>query len=611
MALERMPPGFDPLSAGTGDTSSPAMGALGQIMANAGRNRSDEDSTYAAGLLAPSSNGTSGALGNAMANVNKYRLERDQLQAQYLPLILQSMQSQFQREAIGNILGGGDSGQQSAAPQGPQTPGASPQSAPGAAQGSAGMQAATGAPPQGMGAPAGQTVATPPQNPGSKLASYTIDQITALDRLTGLNLTDAWKIAKEGFERKPGSAYDVPGVGMVYVDDPKSGIGYRNGKVVALPGAAQAQAELAGATTGAQKLAENQNSPLPPTFVDDKTNKPIGGTMAQYIAAATGAPSGASPASSGAPGVAAPNAGMKGPPQDQDRAMIMSKEFDTALDRLHNLDPKTADAATVKATNDDLNAIVKEMRNQKVAYVPAALRPVTIAAGDVTPQAIAQAEGSAPGAPQLQGAAQAAGAKTTAEAAAASGQKYQDALHDKVEEEFQLVQRNKQIAPLLDKIQTGGFAPEARVEFANEINNTAMLPDGMKKTLATWVANGDPTAGKVLQNQLASAGILTMLQTLDKEGKPNRAIFQAVQQAQEGLKSGNATLKDVFALQDRLYKIHYDEQQAITDALKKGTYDPRTWAGEYSKVRNAQLQHPAEPLPSAQTAGGWSVKLKQ
>jgi hypothetical protein len=199
--------------------------------------------------------------------------------------------------------------------------------------------------------------------------------------------------------------------------------------------------------------------------------------------------------------------------------------------------------------------------------------------------------------------------KQSATKAIEAGQAYQTNLHDKVEEEYQLVNRNKQIKPLLEKFNTGGLAPEAMLHLGNMVATSSLLPRDVAKSLGDLIAGGDTSAGKVLENQLASAGILTMLQTLDKEGKPNRAIFQAVQQAQEGLKSGNTTLKDVFELQDRLYKPHYDEQQAMTNAIKSKNYDPSTWAGDYSKIRNDSLSAPAEPLPSA-SKGGWSATLK-
>lgn len=186
-----------------------------------------------------------------------------------------------------------------------------------------------------------------------------------------------------------------------------------------------------------------------------------------------------------------------------------------------------------------------------------------------------------------------------AKGAEAQGKDYRTQLNDVVRNEFELVNRNKQIKPLLDRFQTGGFQPEDRLHLANAIQSSG-LPDGVKKTLNGLVASGDPTAGKVIENQLASAAITTMLDTLNKEGKPNRAIFQALQSAQEGLKSGNTTLKDVFELQQRLYDLHYGEQQALNGAIKSGTYDPLTWEGDYSKIRNDGLIKPAAPLPSTQ-----------
>jgi hypothetical protein len=580
---EKLPAGFDPLSA---EPQSPQMGALGQIIQNAGRNTKDEDLAFASGLMAPSSNGTSGALGNAYAAQSKYRLERDQLQAQYVPLILQSMAAQFQRDALGKLFG--DTPKPGAAGA---APGAD--AAPGAGAGPAGMGGPAAAPSGAQAASAAQPAASS-QNPGSKLAGYSIDQIVAFDKLTGLNMMDSWKIAKEGFERHPGSFYDIPGIGQMYQPDPTKGVGYANGKVYQLDNAGKVLGELAQATALGTKTAEAQTTPLPPTFVG-ASGKPIGGSTADYL----GLGKTAAPAA-GAPGAvpAAPAGGKGAANPDADQARILSAELDKYIAQIHQLDPKTTDPAVLKAANDDLQGVVKEMKRAKVGYVPEALRSVPL--GAVTPGAIAQAESSTP---TLQGPAEAAGQKVTSEEAAKSGQTYQNALHDKVEEEFQLVNRNKQIIPLLDKIETGGIAPEARVEIANTIQNTTSLPKSVRDNLAKWVANGDPTAGKVLQNQLASAGILTMLQTLDKEGKPNRAIFQAVQAAQEGLKSGNTTLKDVFELQNRLYGIHFDEQQAVTKAIKDGTYDPRTWAGDYSRIRNEQLKSPAAPLPSAKKTG--------
>jgi hypothetical protein len=290
------------------------------------------------------------------------------------------------------------------------------------------------------------------------------------------------------------------------------------------------------------------------------TGRPIGGTIGSYLGGQQGGAPVAPPVGSGA--IPAGN-GVFITPEVRDRIM--------------------ADAAKNGITNPTLDF-----------KPPAGFSSATFGA---LPDSVVRAPSA-----QLQSPAEAEGAKVTATKAAESGQAYKDALDSKVEEEFQLVNRNKQIAPLLDKFKTGGLLAEERLHFGNAIANSGLLPDSMKQTLGNWIASGDTNAGKVIENQLASAGILNMLQTLDKEGKPNRAIFQAVQKAQEGLNSGNTTLKDVFELQNRLYGIHYDEQQAITKAIKDGSYDPRTWAGDYAAVRHAGLNQPAAPLPSATTA---------
>jgi hypothetical protein len=172
-----------------------------------------------------------------------------------------------------------------------------------------------------------------------------------------------------------------------------------------------------------------------------------------------------------------------------------------------------------------------------------------------------------------------------------SNQKVLDNLSDTVRNEAELVNRNNNILPLLDKIQTGGFMPEQRIQLANSIN-TSGLPDSVKSTISKWVANGDPTAGKVIENQLAAAGIKTMLDTLDKEGKPNRAIFEAVQRAQESVNSGNPVLKDIFALQKQLYDWHYQQHQNMSNAMAAQDYNPLTLQAQMSNARNDSLNQP-------------------
>lgn len=194
-------------------------------------------------------------------------------------------------------------------------------------------------------------------------------------------------------------------------------------------------------------------------------------------------------------------------------------------------------------------------------------------------------------------------------------------LQDTVRSEFEIQNRNKQLLPMLDKIQTGGFNPEGRIALANSLQTSGMVPDSLKPKLGEWLANGDPTTGKVVENQLAAAGIKTMLDTLDKEGKPNRAIFEAIQNAQESVKSGNATLKQVFGLQKQLYDMHYQQEQDMSKAIASPSYNPLTMQADFSKRRNDSLSAPAQaqapmqqgqakPLTAAPTAPkGWALHV--
>lgn len=394
---------------------------------------------------------------------------------------------------------------------------------------------------------------------GSMLGGLSPDAVAAL-KLAGVDLSDIYKYAHEPQKMDAGGVYTdrltgkvttIPSVSQdgkasQLVPDPTAPGGFR---IIAPNGALGTYQSYADAG----EAAKARFDPLDPKFVDASTGKPVGGSRFDYMNGAK-ASTPAIPVGNGV-----------------------------------SLTPELRDVILADAAKNGIS-------NPRVNFQPPA--------GYKTATFDVQGQSGGQGGVQLQSPAEAEGAKVTASKAAESGQAYKDALDGKVEEEFQLVNRNKQIAPLLDKFKTGGMLPDERLHFGNAIANTGMLPDSFKQPLASWIANGDPTAGKVIENQLASAGILNMLQTLDKEGKPNRAIFQAVQKAQEGLNSGNTTLKDVFELQNRLYGIHYNEQQALTKSIKDGSYDPRTWSGDYSAIRNAQLQQPAAPLPSASQPAG-------
>jgi hypothetical protein len=87
------------------------------------------------------------------------------------------------------------------------------------------------------------------------LAGASIEQIAALQAIGGPDLLNSYKLAREGFERKPGSFYEGVNGGREYIPDPSKGIGFQGGRVAVLPGAAESQAALTAATEGAKAQA--------------------------------------------------------------------------------------------------------------------------------------------------------------------------------------------------------------------------------------------------------------------------------------------------------------------------------------------------------------------
>lgn len=86
----------------------------------------------------------------------------------------------------------------------------------------------------------------------SRIASMTPDQIAAYKAITGEDLTPIWKIAKEGFERKPGSFYDDTNGRRSYVGDPTKGFALDDkGNVTEMPGYSRTQASIEGAKAAA------------------------------------------------------------------------------------------------------------------------------------------------------------------------------------------------------------------------------------------------------------------------------------------------------------------------------------------------------------------------
>lgn len=524
----------------------------------------------------------------------------------------------------------------------------------------------------GTGAPMNALAAGPSSFPMS------MQQVAAANML-GLpgakEMVDLYKYSNDGINIPAGSFRKDPGTGAIsYFADPTKGFGFDpgTGSVSALPGFAQANAGIEGAKSAATTRAVNDNTVADPTKYISADGRPFTGTVGQLVNTASG-----KPANSVAPRFVGADLLDQLPPA---QAAALRDQIAKAGGKA-SINLNTPDGTHVQGDVDltraaggytppSVTATGQPMPQQMQAVLSslAATRdPAKLKAFETaTLSHIAQTLGGTNGqlaaqqlrdevqkiaqswqAPGGQGGQQPSGFsfaspndieldKQRREAALKqdtepmlkfrtdlltkahdSNSQTLGKLQDTVRSEFEIQNRNKQLLPMLDKIQTGGFTPEGRIDLANKLQTSGLVPDALKGTLSTWIASGDPTTGKVIENQLAAAGIKTMLDTLDKEGKPNRAIFDAIQNAQESVKSGNATLKEVFALQKQVYDMHYQQEQDMAHAIASPDYNPLTMQAEFSKRRNAALasdrpltasaQAPAAAAaPAAQ--GGWSIK---
>ena len=355
--------------------------------------------------------------------------------------------------------------------------------------------------------------------------------VTALKMVGGPDLLKEWQIGNEGIEQKAGSFYKDPMTGQTrYVPDPTKGINFdpNTGRASVIPGASQAQADLAGATSGATEAAKAKYN-----FVDaydPVTQRPIK-VRADIVA--------------NSPGSSAPSAWIGSQPSNSDPligAVIQTESGGNqsavspkgAAGRMQ-LMPTTAHGLGVNASDplenvaggvSYLNQLRKKYGDDRTALVaynwgpgntdlwlksggdPAKLPPETRnyvstvmqRAGTSTPPQTSMPAGALPAGPSADDAAgQAANKQFRVDLltkAHASNADVLSKLQDTVRNEAELMNRNAQLVPLLDKFQTGGFSPESRIAFANSLQTSNLIPDSLKTKLDTWVANGDPTTGK-------------------------------------------------------------------------------------------------------------------
>ena len=395
-----------------------------------------------------------------------------------------------------------------------------------------------------------------------------------LNAMIGLALMDgkldtAYNIQKDmqtGYARDAGKYYIDPATGkQTYMIDPTKGIGIGpDGNTRLDPNFAGITGQIAGATADATEAAKARYTSQTITGPNGRPTMMSGDQIYKMLHPDGQAPqqAGASPAQS---------SGSQGDYPDLSSLPPAHQQF------LAKLNPQ-AYAATANRFAAQQSQAAPRQAQQAMPYgTPSNF------GGGIPLQSPAEAK-DAMDQVAIKNAPELAAANKTAEGAAAAGQVYQTELHKKVEGSRDLVRRNAMIEPLLDKFTTGGIAADQRLDLGNAIQNLSWVPDGLKNSAATIIANGDPRAGKLIQNQLAAAGVSNMLQVLDKEATPNRAIFNAIHEAQESIKTGNGTLKDIFKIQKMVYDNQFGEQQALTKSVKDGSYDPRTWQGDYSAI---------------------------
>lgn len=555
------------------------------------------------------------------AQANKLALLLQQHQIANLPLQDQLLQYQIAGAGIGNekanaLLGlsrqilGGETQQPNALAQ---------------------PSGATSYPVSSGGSP-GQAQPGQPAQPGTAVAptglgGLTFPRMVALKTLGGPDLSADYKMAVEGVSHAPGSEVTNVVDGSrrtVPVLDKGQTLG-SDGTISNIPGFVSSSAEAAGALAGATERAKNAQTPLPLGYVDANTNRPVGGTIGAYLAPSQ-------PASSQIP---APITSLNqlSPAGQQAAAADMAQRGQPMSSMRVNGAPITGDmqAQIDAAKQGGPAAMQRFVETVRPLLGGDPMKMAGLAYDMHTPigtpiHALQASQGGAsapaPSAPvQLAGPADIAGAETNAKNLAevktgiplalgkdmvvkahTANQTFVDNLGEIVNNEGELVARNNRLQPLLDQLPNiGGFSQDARADFANKLKNSGLLPQGALDAISTKVAGGDADAAKVVQNQLSAAAIQTMLDTLNKEGKPNRAMFEALHAQQEGLAAGKPVLANIMALQNQLYQQHLGQYKQATDLMASPEYNPIRFGSQFATAKSQSIQ-PGSGAPGAPSA---------
>jgi len=182
-----------------------------------------------------------------------------------------------------------------------------------------------------------------PARPTGGLANATPEQI-AMAKMYGLDLTEPWKVAKQGFAFKPGEYRMDPATNQSkYIGDPTKGITMQDGRVGLMPGFLETQGAITMATEGPKALlqsagrvnmrpgADGREYPVSELSENPTLQQILGGMMggtpARVPSAPVRAPSGAVPPAG--PTVISPDAQRLA---DQDAIRIIRQELANATD---------------------------------------------------------------------------------------------------------------------------------------------------------------------------------------------------------------------------------------------------------------------------------------
>jgi hypothetical protein len=444
--------------------------------------------------------------------------------------------------------------------------------------------------------PNANPTAPAPRSAGG-LANATPNDIALLKAYTGVDLTEPWKIAKQGFEQKPGMYRIDPTTNqMTYVMNPVDGRTVdASGRIGLAPGAADATAATTFATElpkaiatsmGTVNLRKNADGTESPV-VGINENPVLQSVMDRYfgggpkLGAPTAAPVNAAPAVP----TTAPNLNPAG-----DHPVISPD------------DQKAADAESIRMiqselSNPNLPPDQKAGLQREIARLTASQSqpgfPTPSIAGTNT------APGQGYGMTNDQQNAEAS-RKAFLEGRAKSMNTYEDGLNGRVSQGGELNMRLQEQLAALNKFKAGGGG-ETRAQLAQ----LAQAIPGIPASVVSGIAGGDLAAMQEFNKLAAQTAMEQLKQSMGGAGRISQYEFKIFQNNNPNLSTDPNAIRKIFDFNTRLYNRDLQEQQAFNQHVASGADPasfPSKWAQQlasdgYTKLNmDAQNKAPTKPI---------------